>query len=81
MEQEIKDTLHLLVGMIDELGKKVDRLDTREERLEIRMDRLEADVQDIKEEQKKMNDKFDAVISMWSDHEVFIRQMKMKKII
>ncbi|MFT9496997.1 hypothetical protein [Anaerosolibacter sp.] len=74
MEQGIKDTLHLLVGMIDELGKKVDRLDTR-------VERLEEEVQGIKEEQQKMNDKFDAVISMWSDHEVFIRQLKMKKII
>ncbi|MBB6216384.1 outer membrane murein-binding lipoprotein Lpp [Anaerosolibacter carboniphilus] len=88
MEQEIKDTLHLLVGMIDDVGKKVDRLEvrvgsleTRMDRFEERMDRLEEEVQDVKEEQRRMNEKFDSVISMWSDHEVFIRQLKKKKII
>jgi outer membrane murein-binding lipoprotein Lpp len=88
MEQDIKDTLHLIVGMIDDLGKKVDRLETqvgsletRMGRIEERMDRLEADVRDIKEGQRQTNDKLDAVISMYGDHEVFIRQLKMKKII
>ena len=41
MDEEIKATLHLIVDMIDTLGKKIDRLETRMDSLETRMDSLE----------------------------------------
>lgn len=95
MDDEIKSALYLIIDMIEGLGKKVDRLDERVGRLEERMDRLEQrmdsleermdrvekDIKDIKEEQKKTNDRLDTIASMYGSHEEAIRRLKAMKIL
>lgn len=88
MDEEMKETLYQIVDMIDTLGTKVDKLEKRMgnleermDRMEERMDRMENDIKDIKEEQKKTNDRLDVQAAMWGTHEEVIQQLKAKKII
>jgi len=68
LDSEVRDALHLIIGMIEEVGAKVDHLDKRldnvenrldniENRLdnmENRLDNMEKDVKDIKGEMREM---------------------------
>ncbi|SNT18388.1 hypothetical protein SAMN05446037_10492 [Anaerovirgula multivorans] len=88
MEKDTKETLHVIVGMIEELGKKldgvenkVDRLEVKVDGLEAKVDRIEGEMQEVKIEQQKMNQKLDVLSSVYGRHDVAIQLLEKKKII
>lgn len=88
MEQEIKETLHVIVGMIEELGKKVDNLEKRVigiedrlDRIEDRLGKVETEMQGMKAEQERMNEKLDVLSFAYGRHELAIQLLEKKKII
>lgn len=88
MEKEIKETLHVIVGMIEEVGKKVDGLEGRVQGIErevqgikVEMQEMKVEMQEVKIEQQKMNEKLDVLSSAYGRHDIAIQLLEKKKII
>lgn len=95
MDKEIKETLNMIVGMIEDVGKKVDRLESEIQEMKIEMGLMKTEMKLMKTEmglmktemglmkteQANMNEKLDALSSMYGRHEVAIQVLEKKRII
>lgn len=88
VDKDVEIVLHKIVGMIEDVAKKVDNMQNTMDVMQKDIDAMKKDIDvmkkdidAIKQEQNEMNDRLDTIASMYGSHEEAIRRLKARKIL